>query len=130
MKNAFKSFALAACIIFLSTNLAKSQNMVENYTNCDITLVVAYGDVAACQVVGSVTMTVRAHHIEPIPILDFYGPIEVKGGYDTGSPVLDCPFYVTELCGGGTQSQAITCSLQCLNYSVDLVTNQGIVINP
>ena len=99
-------------------------------TNCTITVVVSYGIVSSCTPVGDVTFNVGPLSQVPIPILDVYGPLQVKGGYtNTGGALIGCPFYVAEACAGGPQVDNVTCAFACGDYTATLITNFGIIVN-
>ncbi len=130
MKTVFKLFAFVICFTCLSAPTVTAQNMIHNYTNCDISVSIKYGEAATCRVVGYITsMVVTSGSVVPTSIPSGLSPLDVRGHLDPGSS-MDCPFQVTDPCMGGVQVDNVSCSNLCTDFTVTLMGNGDIEFMP
>lgn len=124
MKKLFVLAALVACCSFFTSSV-NAQGIVRNYTDCDVLVKVAYGDIGSCDWEGFITVIVPANGQVDVGLPAGKEIVAAKGKYDG---VSGCAFYVGQDCTQYDYTTDVDCSGGCGDYSVSFNPSIGIKI--
>lgn len=125
MKNICTLVALIGCFTFLASSSVSAQDLIGNYTDCDIVVKVGYGPVGSCTVTGYASATIPANSNMNVGIPAGTEIILAKGKYAFGP---FCAFYVGQSCSPYSNTDNVSCSGNCGDYTAFLNPAIGIKI--